>query len=517
MKIERTKNTLRNAKWGVVQWLVHILFPFAVRTILVHTLSAEYAGISSLFTSILSILSLTELGFSNAIVYSMYKPVAEDDKEKIQALLYIYRKAYRVIGAIILALGLSMLPFLRHLIHGSVPADTNLYILYCIYLFNTVISYFLFAYKSSLLSAYQRVDVISKNTLIANVFLYITQCVVLLTFRNYYVYAIIIPLSTVIQNLLTNHAVTKLFPGYLPRGSISPEEKAELKKNVTGLMIWKIGGATRNTFDSIVISSFIGLVSVAMYNNYFYIINGVNSFLAVLTTSMMAGVGNKIVTAMPEKNYEDFKKFHFLYMWIASWCTVCMMCMYQPFMKIWMGEDLMFPNSIMFLFCYYFIMMKQGDINSVYYQAAGLWWHGKYRSIVEAVLNLTLNIILGKLLGVTGIILATIISYTCVYFYGSKFVFTEYFKNGKLGSFYIDNLFYLLCTGIVGYGSFGLLKWLVGDRQNSLFVLAISLLTCITLPNLCFGIIYSLRKQNRIYMKQFAGELNKRIILSRSK
>ena len=313
MKIERTKNAIRNAKWGVLEKIIHIFLPFLVRTILIHVLSAEYAGISSLFASILQVLSLAELGFSNAIVYSMYKPIAEDDKTKICALLNIYRKAYRVIGAVILILGLAVLPFIPKLIHGEVPVDTNLYYLYLINLLNTVLSYFLFAYQTSLLAANQRDDVLSKNTLILNVFCKLTQCVVLLVFKNYYAYVIILPFTTVLLNLLNHYAVKKMFPDYMPVGDISEDEKKELKKNIAGLMIWKVGGATRNTLDSIVISMYLGLISVAMYNNYMYIVSGVTTFLRVILTSISAGVGNKITTESPEKNYQDFQKFHFYY------------------------------------------------------------------------------------------------------------------------------------------------------------------------------------------------------------
>ena len=160
----------------------------------------------------------------------------------------------------------------------------------------------------------------------------------------------------------------------------------------------------------------------------------------------------------------------------------------------------MFPNSIMFLFCYYFIMMKQGDINSVYYQAAGLWWHGKYRSIVEAVLNLTLNIILGKLLGVTGIILATIISFTCVYFYGSIFVFTDYFKNGQLYRYFLDNVFYLLLTICIGLLTF-YLTGVIQNHFNNIVGLVISGLICVIFPNLVFASIFSLSADKKSYVQ----------------
>lgn len=450
MQLNRTKNTVRNVFWGVMQKIVYILGPFVVRTVLIHVLAAEYSGLSSLFTSILSILSLTELGFSNAIVYSMYKPVAEDDKRKICALLNLYRKAYRYIGLIILAVGLALTPLLPLLISGSVPADINLYVLYWIYLFNTVISYFLFAYKTSLLSAYQREDVVSRNTLISNIILYGFQVFVLAAFRNYYLYVLLIPLTTIILNILNNHEVDLLFPDYKPAGRISTEERQELKKNLIGLMIWKVGGAMRNTFDSIVISAYLGLTVVAIYNNYFYILSGVTTMLGVISSSITADVGNKIARENEDDNYADFMKFHFMYMWIAGWCTVCMLCLYQPFMRLWMGERLMFPDWMVPLFCYYFWMMKQGDINNVYYQAAGLWWYGRWRSIVEAAMNLTLNLVLGYYWGVTGILLATIISFTIISFYASGIVYWRYFQHHRYSQFLLINLAFLVITGLSG-------------------------------------------------------------------
>ena len=254
---------------------------------------------------------------------------------------------------------------------------------------------------------------------------------------------------------------------------------------------------------------YLGLITVAMYNNYFFVINGVNSFLGVLCASITAGVGNKIATESTERNYEDYKKLHFYFMWIAGWCMVCMMCLYQPFMRIWMGEELMFPNHIMFLFCYYFIMLKQGDINSVYYSAAGLWWHGKFRSIIEAVLNLSLNFILGRFFGVTGILLATIISFTCVYFYGSKFTFTEYFKNGMLKKFYLDNLLYLIITFAVGICTYKLLDILELSKHGVVFEMGIRIAVCIILPNALFAFIYGIDRQKRDYLHQLFLRIRK--------
>ena len=501
MKNGRSQNVIRNVKWGILLKAVTIVLPFVVRTVLIYILGAEYAGLSSLFASILTIVCLSELGFSSAIVYSMYKPVAENDKKKICALLSIYKKAYRIIGCVILVAGLALLPFLPHLIHDEIPDSTNLYILFLVYLSNTVLSYFLFAYQTSLLSAYQREDIVSRNSILQNIFLYTLQLLTLIIFKNYYVYAVVLPLSTIVLNLLNHRTVLRMFPGYEPEGDISAEDKKELKKNLIGLMISKAGDTTRETFDSVVISMYLGLVLVAMFNNYMYIIIAVKSFFRVIATSMVASVGNKIATQSPEQNYTDFCFFHFVYMWLAGWCTVCMMCLYQPFMKLWMGETLMFPNYIMFMFCYYFLMIKQGDINGVYYQAAGLWWHGKTRSIIEALLNLSLKIVLGKYYGVTGIIAATIISFTCVYFYGSKFVFTEYFRNDGLKWFYIRNFLYMLTTFAVGFATYYVVGRLTVQVENTIGVLLIGALVCIIMPNLLFAAVYGMFKTNRDHVK----------------
>ena len=492
MEIERTKNTARNIRWGIIQKLIQSLGPFVVRTVLIYVMGAEYAGLNSLFTSVLSVLSLTELGFSQAIVYSMYKPVAEGDKEKVCALLNIYKKAYHVIGYVILGIGCAIIPLIPFLISGDVPADINLYILYIIYLLNTVISYFLFAYKTSLLSAYQREDVLSRNQLVINVAYYIGECIVIVVSQNYYLYSLLLPLMTIAVNFANNYSVNKLFPNYTPQGTILITEKEELKKNLIGLSIWKVGGATRNTFDSIVTSMYLGLTVVTIYNNYFYIMNAVITILGVASTAITAGIGNKILTHSVEENYQDFNAIQLLYMWAAGWCTVCMFCLYQPFMKLWMGDGMLLSTLDMALFCVYFFCLKQGDIQSTYYQAAGLWWEGKFRSVVEAILNVTLNFILGYFLGVTGIILATIISLTiCGYIYGSTFVLKLYFHKG-LKRFYITNLYYFAITMLAGWGSSMLCMLLLNQFGKSLLIINIILRLCICtiVSNTIFYVFY---------------------------
>ena len=200
--MKRTQQALRNILWGLIEKTITILCPFVIRTIIIYKLGNEYLGLSSLFSSILQVLSLAELGFGDAIIFGMYKPISEHDNKKVGTYLNTFRKIYQLLGVVILTIGLMVLPFVKRLINGSYPDDINIYILYIIYLLNTVISYFLFAYKESLIKANQRNDINSKIYILCNLVMYILQIVVLLLFKNYYFYAVLLLLIYYVLKLL---------------------------------------------------------------------------------------------------------------------------------------------------------------------------------------------------------------------------------------------------------------------------------------------------------------------------
>lgn len=447
MRINRVKNTKRNFLWGIVEKFVSIFLPFVLRTIFIEVLGEELLGLSSLFTSILQMLNMAELGFSSAVIYNMYKPIADNDTDTICALMNLYRKVYFVIGCIVLAVGLALMPFLPRVINGSIPHGYNLYLLYMIYLVNTSVSYFLFAYKNCLLNAYHRNDIISKVKTVTMAIQYTYQVVILLIAKNYYLYIIILPVITILDNIVNAVISTKMFPQYKCFGTLSKEKVGKIKLNVTGLMIGKICVVSRNSLDSIFLSAFINLSTVAIYGNYYYILTAINTFLAVITNSMSAGVGNSIAVEKKEKNYSDFRMFNFLYAWIAGWCTVCLLCLYQPFMMIWMGKDLMFPFFTVILFCVYFYSLKLGDIRSIYSSAAGLFWQSRYYVIAEAAANAVLNYLFVKRWGVNGIIVATNVTIILINFlWGTRILFHYYFTESNFTRYIAEQVGYAAVT-----------------------------------------------------------------------
>lgn len=488
MKIERTKNAKRSILFGFFNKIIMLFFPFLIRSLIIHLIGVEFLGINSLFTSMLQVLNMTELGFSNAVVFSMYEPIAQNDKKSLCSILRFYRRIYTIIGLIILLIGIILIPMLRFFIKGTYPDSINIYIIYLIYLANTVVSYFLFAYKNALLSAYQRVDISSNINTAVHFCIYVGQCFIIAFTKNYYFYTAMFLVATVAVNISTHICTKRLFPELFCIGAISKNKKQEITTKVKGLFVNKVCGVSRNAFDNIFISAFLGLTYTAIYNNYFYIMNGVISLLAVISPAILGGVGNSIVTESQHKNYEDMKKINFIYMWLSGWCTCCLVCLYQPFTEIVFGKDFLFPFPVVVLLCVYFYVLKMGDIRSVYSDAKGLWWENRYRAISESIANLILNFVLGKLFGIYGIILATLISLFFINFcWGSTILYKHYFREEKVREYYLLHLFYAIVTIFVCIFTYYLCTKI---QVAGVLKFISNALVCIFVPHLLYLTIY---------------------------
>lgn len=489
MELERTKNAKRNIISGMIYKFFSILMPFVIRTVIIYVLGMEFLGLDSLFSSILQVLNLSELGLSSAVTYCMYKPIAEENNKELCSFYNFYRKAYKMIGVFILLVGIVLLPFLPKLISGSIPENINIYALYIIYLSNTVISYLLFAYKNVLLNAYQRVDISNNIATVTKVLLYGIQLIVLLIFRNYYLFIMVLPICTIISNIITSIMVNSLFPDLKPEGKIDDIEKTNVIHQVAGVFVNKICVASRNSFDSIIISAFIGLSATALYNNYYYILNALVSIMAVLTSAITAGVGNSVALYSEEKNYKDFTKFNFIYIWIGGWFSVCLLCLYQPFMQLWVGKNSMLPMTSVILFSLYFFSLIIGDIRATYQVATGLWWENRYRSIIEAALNLLLNILLCKFYGLNGVLIATLTTILIVNFGGSSFIlFKYYFKSYKVKNYILKTIYYGIVTGVAAGISMVLCNFADLNFVNA-FICRI--IICTLVPNIIYLVFYS--------------------------
>lgn len=495
MKIERTKNATRSMVFGCIQTIYSILSPFIMRTIMLYFMGVEYLGLNSLFTSILQVLNLAELGVGSAMVYSMYKPIVDDDQDKICALMYMYRKYYRIIGLIIAAAGMVLLPFIPNLIKNSdqLPSELNIYILYLLNLGATVLTYWLFAYKNALLSAHQRRDVISKVTLSVNVALFVIQLVVILCFRNYYVYLIAALVFQIINNIVTAVITTKMYPKYKPVGRLKKEEVADINRRIRDLFTSKVGSVIVNYADTIVISAFLGLKLLAMYQNYFYIISSVMSIFNVIFMSLTPGVGNSLIVETKEKNFNDLNKLTFIISWLSGFCACCFACLYQPFMEIWVGKDLLLGFSAVICFCIYFFVMEINRVLNMYKDSGGLWHEDRWRPLVTALSNFVMNIIMVQFWGIYGVLLSTVLA---AVFIGMpwllKNLFTVMFQKEMLKP-YLKKLFvYVVTSSVTVAVCIALCSFI--EVSNLWIVLLVRAVVCVIVPNVIFFLVYSKTK-----------------------
>ena len=326
MKLERTRNATRNIVFDGTLEMVNMLFPFVIRSVMLHCLGTEYLGLNGLFKSLLTFLNLAELGVGSAMVFSMYKPIAEDDAPTICALLRLYRTLYRIIGLAIAAAGLLLIPVLPNLIKGDVPADMNLYVLYLMNLGNTVVTYWLFAYRSSLLQAHQRRDVISKVSLAVRITEYALKILILVFLRNYYVYLAVQLLCQIAVNVLTAVFASRMYPRYVPAGKLPKEKTADIFRRVRDLFTSKLSATVFDSADTLVVSAFMGLTVLAVYQNYYFVITALRMMLIVILNACMAGVGNKLVMESREANYRDLEKISLLFSWLLGVSSSMLLC-----------------------------------------------------------------------------------------------------------------------------------------------------------------------------------------------
>ena len=488
MKLDRTKNATRNIVFDGALEMMNMLFPFAIRSVMLHYLGTEYLGLNGLFKSLLMFLNLAELGVGSAMVFSMYKPIAEDDTFTICALLRLYRTLYRIIGLAIAAVGLLLMPVLRNLIKGDLPAGMNLYILYLMNLGNTVMTYWLFAYKSSLLQAHQRRDVISKVSLAIRLTEYVLKILILIYTRNYYLYLSVQLLCQLAVNLLTAVCATKMYPRYVPEGKLSKEKTLDVFRRVRDLFTSKLSATVFDAADTLVISAFMGLTALALYQNYYFIITALRMMLIVVLNACMAGVGNKLVMESKEANYRDLEKISLLFLWVLGVSSSMLLCMYQPFIRVWMGEDNMLAVGLVFCFVVYYYSMGANKLINMFKDAAGIWRVDLWRPLTAALVNLGLNLATVRWLGLYGVLLSSVFSIVFIQIpWLFRNLFREVFPRQRMGKYIL--LFCSVTT--VSLISCGVSWFVCGlftlDVWSTLFLNAV---VSFLVPNLCCFAVY---------------------------
>jgi O-antigen/teichoic acid export membrane protein len=443
MEMSRTKNTIRNISYAVIGQVLGIVISLIARTVFIEYLGSELLGVNGLFTNILVVLTLVELGIGPAISYSLFKPIYNNDVEKIKSLMNLYKKAYKTIGIIILLLGVVMIPIYRFFF-SAVPDISNLDAIFYLFVLNTGVSYF-YSYKRSLIICDQKKYITTAYRYSFYTLLNVIQILIIIFTKNYLLYLVIQVTFTWLENYFISKKANQLYP-YLKDKSVNSLSSKDLdstKKNIKAMLMHKIGGIVVLSTDNILISKLDGLRSVALYSNYYLIIQAFQSIISQLFNSITASIGH----LNAEKNVKSinnvFDRLFFLNFVIYGVISVCLLYMFDSFISLWVGNEFILSQRVLYVIVANFFLTGMRKTLLTFKDATGVFWNDRYRSILELSLNLGISILLGIKYGIFGVLLGTVIS-TILTFWIEPLVVFKYVLDRRVLEYFRKLLFYSL-------------------------------------------------------------------------
>ena len=498
--MSRTRNSVINLSYAVVGQAVGFVISFIARIFFIKVLGREYLGLNGLFTNVLTILSLAELGVGEAITFSLYKPLAENDVKKCTMLMQVYKKVYTIIGCAILVIGISLTPFLN-LIIKNMPDIPCIELIYILFVVNTAVSYF-FSYKRNLIIADQKRYIATFYRYLAHAIFTFLEILYLILFKNYIGYLLIMIAATLADNIMVSRKADKMYKFLKTEKQIplDSESKDKIIKNTKAMMMHKVGGVVVNSTDNILLSMFVSLDSVGLYSNYFFITNALNSVTTHVFNSVTASVGNLFATSDSKNAYRVFRDVYFLDYFMYSFIAVSLLCLFNPFIELWIGKDYLFGFDVVCIIVINFYITGMRKAVLTFREASGLFYKDRWKAVFEAIINLGASIILAIYLGTFGVFLGTFISSitVCVwveplvlYKYGFKVKLIEYFK-----LYFMYAIITVACCALTYY----LCSFITFGRWISLFLKA---LLCLIIPNTVNIIVFRNTEPYQYFKKLF--------------
>lgn len=440
----RTVNASRNAVSAISNKVIILFLTFISRKFFIQYIGIEYLGINGLFSNILTLLSMADLGLGTAMNVCLYRPIADNDTKKIAALLNYFKLLYRYIAVGVSIIGIALIPALKYIVN----MDSNipyLYVYYIVFVLKNAASY-LFVYKSSLLRADQKTYVINKVEVIVNISKVIAQFISVLVWKSYFIYILLDVFAIVFQNVIVSKKADYQYNFIKSKAKLSVNEKKNIFTDISSVFLYKVSWSLLNGTDNILMSVLVGTIYVGLYSNYCTITNNLETFIALLFTSITASVGNLVATSDAENRYKTFKIMQMVSFWICGFVCTCLFFLMQDFIQIWLGKEFQLNELTLIaivLNLFFSICMRPVW---TFREGTGMYKQIRYIMFITAILNLVLSVVLGKWLGVSGIIFATSISKLLTYFwYEPNILFKNFFKV-KSYNYYLE---YLKNTGLM--------------------------------------------------------------------
>lgn len=500
--MSRTRNSVKNLSYAMVGQGLGFVISFVARIFFIKTLGREYLGLNGLFTNVLTILSLAELGVGEAITFSLYKPLAENDTKKCTMLMQLYKKVYTVIGIAILVVGICLTPFLP-LIIKNMPDIPYINLIYILFVVNTAVSYF-FSYKRNLIIADQKRYIATFYRYLAHAVFTFLEIIYLILFKNYIGYLLIMIAATLADNIMVSRKADKMYKFLKNKEDIplDKESKDKIIKNTRAMMMHKVGNVVVNSTDNILLSMFVSLDSVGLYSNYFFITNALNSVTTHVFNSLTASVGNLFATSDNKNAYRVFREVYFLDYFMYSFIAVSLLCLFNPFIELWVGKEYLFSFDVVCIIVINFYIAGMRKAVLTFREASGLFYKDRWKAVFEAIINLVASIILAIHFGTFGVFLGTLISSITVCVWVEPLILYKYGFKEKLREYFKLYFMYAVITIGCCALSYYLCSFIHYGRWVSLFLKA---LICLIIPNIINVIIF----RNTMPYKYFKNLIKK--------
>ncbi|WP_279159659.1 lipopolysaccharide biosynthesis protein [Thomasclavelia cocleata] len=486
----RLKNTVKNSFFAVTSQLLIIVLNFISRSVFIYTLGSEYLGINGLFSNILTMLSLSEMGIGSAIVYNLYKAVNDNDSEKINELMSFYSKIYKIIGTLMLIFGFICSFFIQYLIKDN-PFDLNfLKISFLLLVINNASSYFL-SYRSCIIFANQK-DWICKisNMIIQSAGLFI-QILILFFLEDYIIFLIAQIIFTILSNLSLYLISKKMYPGVIVsyNSHLSPDLFEDIKTKVKALVLHSISTAINFGTDNIIISKFVGIVETGLYSNYSMIINTINSFVTLMLNGVTASMGNYIVSNSKDATYKIFLKLNFICQYVYGLCTVFLFCLLNRFVDIWTGSgnNLNFLTVFLLVVNFYVLGVRQSIM--ITRNAGGLYVNDQIVAIIKPIINLFFSIFFVIKIGLSGVFIGTLISQVMADIILYPYILLNKFFRKGIKEYFIEYFKFFIIVIALSLSCY-YLGLILEIYMSKTFTFIVMILLCLFIYNLIIFVFY---------------------------
>lgn len=504
----RFANYSRNMFFAFVSQAITVVLGFVSRRVFVNELDAVYLGMSGLFSSILTVLSLSEMGVGTAIIYALYKPIKEFDNEKIKSLMALYRKVYWIIGVVILLLGGLITPALPQLVK-EMPDIPEIYFIYLMFVLQSSIGYF-FSYKISFLSATQKSYQVRFFDIITSIFQTILQIGSLLIFHNYIVYLAISIVCPFIKNVVVTIIVNKQYPFLKEKASkLSKEEEKGIRKNVLAMFIYKVSSTLSSTIDTILVSLFMGIVEVGIYSNYHLIISYSNQLFSTVLGTITPSLGNFFVSNDDEKKIRLLNTLQLVYYWLGTYLAVGLVVLFNPFIELWLGKEYLFSPAIVVALVVSVTLTNFQRPCALVRDANGLFWQGKLRPLAMSIINIVSSVIFVYWFGTIGVVLGTILAKLCTYVWYDPYIVAKHAFPINLKKYFLK--YTLHWAALIGFAT--LCQFIQNaTKLTGVFGLIVGFVQVTIIVNVGFLLIYGRTDEFKYLLDLIKGVVNKKIL-----